>query len=55
MIASFLAKFASCNSGVTAVQYALIAALIGIAIVSAAKNVGTSTSGALTNVSAKIK
>ena len=55
MLRSLISAFSRCRSGATAVQYALIAALIGVAIVAALKNVGKSTGGALTNVSAKIK
>jgi len=36
----FLAKFAKCESGATAIEYGLIAALIGVAIITAVTNVG---------------
>ena len=37
----FLAKFAKCESGATAIEYGLIAALIGVGIITAVTNVGT--------------
>ncbi len=37
----FLAKFAKCESGATAIEYGLIAALIGVGIITAVTNVGS--------------
>jgi pilus assembly protein Flp/PilA len=37
----FLAKFAKCESGATAIEYGLIAALIGVVIITAVTSVGT--------------
>jgi pilus assembly protein Flp/PilA len=38
---NFLARFAQDESGATAIEYGLIAALIGLAVVTAATTVGT--------------
>lgn len=38
---TFLARFAQDESGATAIEYGLIAALIGVAIISGAQLVGT--------------
>ena len=48
---SFLARFAHDESGVTAIEYGLIAALIGVGIVATAGAVGTSLNGIFTSVS----
>lgn len=40
----FLSKFAKCESGATAIEYGLIAALIGVAIIGAVRAVGTEIS-----------
>ncbi len=39
-----LARFVKCESGATAIEYGLIAALIGVVIITAVTNVGTSVS-----------
>ena len=36
-----IARFAKCESGSTAIEYGLIAALIGVAIITVVSNVGT--------------
>ncbi len=41
---NFLARFAHDESGATAIEYGLIAALIGLAVVTAATTVGTNLS-----------
>ena len=46
----FLAKFAKCESGATAIEYGLIAALIGVAIITVVNNVGTEIQGTFTDV-----
>jgi pilus assembly protein Flp/PilA len=46
----FLAKFAKCESGATAIEYGLIAALIGVAIITAVTNVGNSVSNTFNTV-----
>ena len=45
------ARFAKCESGATAIEYGLIAALIGVAIITAVTNVGTEVSTTFDNVS----
>ena len=41
----FLAKFAKCESGATAIEYGLIAALIGVSIIGAATSLGGQLKG----------
>ena len=48
------ARFAKCESGATAIEYGLIAALIGVAIIGAVTNVGNGINNTLGNVSAKL-
>ncbi|MGE0766511.1 MAG: Flp family type IVb pilin [Hyphomicrobiaceae bacterium] len=47
----FLAKFAKCESGATAIEYGLIAALIGVAIIGAVTSVGGKIGDTFNNVS----
>lgn len=42
------------NKGATAIEYGLIAALIAVAMVGAAKNVGTKLNSTFNNVSNKL-
>lgn len=51
---TFLANFANDESGATAIEYGLIAALIGTAIVVGARAVGTNLSTLFTGISADI-
>mgnify|MGYP001827500652 CR=1 FL=1 len=46
--------FAECESGATAIEYGLIVALIGAAIVGAMTNVGNGLNNTFGNVSAKL-
>jgi pilus assembly protein Flp/PilA len=46
----FLAKFRSDESGATAIEYGLIAALISVAIISAVTAVGTSLTSTFNSV-----
>ena len=48
------ARFAKCEFGATAIEYGLIAALIGVAIIGAVTNVGTGISNTFGNVSTKL-
>ena len=50
-----LAAFARCESGATAIEYGLIAALIAVVIISSITVVGTSLSTTFTNVSGNLK
>ncbi|CAN1722649.1 pilus assembly protein Flp/PilA [Hyphomicrobium sp. 1Nfss2.1] len=52
---TFLSRFAQDESGATAIEYGLIAALIGVAIVTGAGLVGTKLNTMLTDISAKLK
>ncbi|MFY0611306.1 MAG: Flp family type IVb pilin [Hyphomicrobiaceae bacterium] len=46
--------FAKCESGATAIEYGLIAALIGVAIIGAMTNVGNGLNNTFGNASAKL-
>jgi pilus assembly protein Flp/PilA len=50
-----LVKFAKCESGATAIEYGLIAALIGVAIITVVNNVGTEIKGTFTDVETGLK
>ena len=50
----FLACLARDDSGATAIEYGLIAALIAVAIITAATSVGTSLSGTFNTVSTSL-
>jgi pilus assembly protein Flp/PilA len=47
---NLFSRFVSDESGVTAIEYGLIAALIAVVIIAAVKTVGTSLSGTFTSV-----
>jgi pilus assembly protein Flp/PilA len=51
----FLAKFAQCESGATAIEYGLIAALIGVVIITAVTNVGTAVESTFKNIENGLK
>ncbi len=51
---SFLARFAHDESGATAIEYGLIAALIGVAIVGGATLVGGNLNTMLNSIAAKL-
>jgi pilus assembly protein Flp/PilA len=50
-----LAKFAKDESGATAIEYGLIAALIGVAIITAVTSVGTEITNTVDSVAAGMK
>jgi pilus assembly protein Flp/PilA len=50
----FLARFAQDESGATAIEYGLIAALIGLAIVAGATTVGTNLGLLFDNIGAQL-
>lgn len=52
---SLLPRLLREKSGVTAVEYALIAALIAVAIIASTKAMGTRTSGTFSNITVKMK
>lgn len=52
---SFIKNFASNESGATAIEYALIASLIAIGIITAAGALGTKISTSFDNVAANLK
>lgn len=49
-----ISNFLSNRSGVTAIEYGLIAAMVGVAIIGGVTLLGTSLDGMFTNVSASI-
>ena len=51
---NFLARFAHDESGATAIEYGLIAALIGLAIVSGATLIGTNLNQLYNDIAAKL-
>lgn len=51
---NLFARFASDESGATAIEYGLIAALISVAIISAATTLGTNISTTFNKVAAKM-
>jgi pilus assembly protein Flp/PilA len=51
---AFFAKLLADNSGVTAVEYGLIAALIAVAAVTMLTNVGTNLTGVFSKVGSKL-
>ncbi|MBI1649903.1 Flp family type IVb pilin [Hyphomicrobium sulfonivorans] len=52
---NFVSRFAQDESGATAIEYGLLAALIGVAIVVGATAVGTNLDKMLTDISEKLK
>ncbi len=48
-------NFAADNSGATAIEYTLIGMLIGVVIVAALTNVGTSVSGMITRAATGLR
>jgi pilus assembly protein Flp/PilA len=50
----FIAKFAKDESGATAIEYGLIAALIAVGIIVAATTLGGSLSGLFNRISSKM-
>ena len=51
---NFVSRFAQDESGATAIEYGLIAALIGVAIVTAAGLVGESLNGVFTKIKTEL-
>jgi pilus assembly protein Flp/PilA len=51
---TFFARFAQDESGATAIEYGLIAALIGVAIVGSARLVGGSLNTLFTNINTEL-
>jgi pilus assembly protein Flp/PilA len=51
---TLFARFAKDESGVTAIEYGLIAALIAVVIITAVTSVGTTLSGTFNTINAKI-
>lgn len=49
-----IAGFLKCDSGATAIEYALVATLISVAIIGGATTLGTALEGTYSNVSSKM-
>lgn len=54
-MASLLARFLKDDAGATAIEYGLIAALLAVGIIGAAKGLGNQVSGTFNNVSTAMK
>jgi pilus assembly protein Flp/PilA len=52
---NLISRFVRDESGATAIEYGLIAALIAVVIITAVKTVGTSLSATFTSVSGNLK
>ena len=50
-----LMQFVKCESGATAIEYGLIAALIGVSIITVVTNVGTEVKGTFSDVQTGLK
>ncbi len=50
----FMSRFFSDKSGVTAIEYGLIASLVAVVIITAVAKVGTNLSGTFTTLAAKV-
>jgi pilus assembly protein Flp/PilA len=51
---NIFARFLKCESGATAIEYGLIAALIGVSIITVLGNVGSALNTTFTQVSTKL-
>ena len=49
-----LVRFAKCESGATAIEYGLIAAIVGVGIIASLEALQTGLIGTFTDVSAKL-
>ena len=52
---NLVSRFAKCESGATAIEYGLIASLIGVAIIGAITTVGSKLTTTFGNVSSNLK
>ena len=52
---NLFARFVKDNSGATAIEYGLIAGLIGVVVIGAVTTVGTKVSGQFTTIGAALK
>jgi pilus assembly protein Flp/PilA len=53
-ISNYIVSFLSDTSGVTAIEYGLIAALVGVAIIAAVTTLGTNLAATFTNIAGKL-
>lgn len=54
-MSKFIARFAKDESGATAIEYGLIAALISVVIVGALTTIGTNLNGKFTTIGGSLK
>jgi pilus assembly protein Flp/PilA len=54
-IAQSVFRFMRCESGATAIEYAMIASGVGVAIAASVVNLGSSVKGLFVNVSSSLK
>ncbi|MFZ4070359.1 MAG: Flp family type IVb pilin [Caulobacterales bacterium] len=54
MIKKFIKKFVKNESGATAIEYALIAGLIGVVMITAAGTLGTNVSTRMANIGSQV-
>ncbi len=54
-IAQSVFRFLRCESGATAIEYAMIASGVGVAIAASVVNLGSSVKGLFVNVSSSLK
>jgi pilus assembly protein Flp/PilA len=52
---NFVARFVKCESGATAIEYGLIASLIGVAVIGVVTSVGTNLNATFTTVKNNLK
>jgi pilus assembly protein Flp/PilA len=52
---TLVTRFVKCESGATAIEYGLIASLIGVAIIAGATTLGGKLNTAFTAISTKVK
>lgn len=53
-MSKFFARFVRDESGATAIEYGLIAALIAVVVITALTNIGTGLNATFTSIAAKI-
>ena len=51
---NLVARFAKCESGATAIEYGLIASLIGVAIIGAVTATGSKLAGTFNNITSQL-
>jgi pilus assembly protein Flp/PilA len=52
---NLVTRFVKCESGATAIEYGLIASLIGVAVIGVVTSVGTNLNGTFTSIKDNLK